>query len=262
MPSDAFYVFNKYTVKEIKNLAKIFSEHNDKLGPNTAYGLLHGGLVILVSGWETYCEDVSKEAVKILRGAKDLTFGDLPKSIRREILKYAYQENFHNQDPLDTSVGQLPDEGWKGVLCKMVEEYLQNFNTPKFNKNKDKDKAKTKDLKKLFSLFLSKDVEKSIQELTGINKHSDEIDDLIRIRGDIAHRGEPNKKDKFNEKDLRIYLATFHKACAAIDAIIWQEFRSYHSVKTPWQLTDTIKRHLPHIEQYITQDQKDEKNAD
>ena len=262
MPSEAFKVFDKYTVREINTLANIFSELNTGKGQNSAYGLVNGGLVILVSGWETYCEDVSKESVKKLASTKNLTFGKIPQTIQRKILKYAHQKNFHSMDPLETRLAKLPGEGWRNVFCGMVENHLQNFNTPKFNKGEDEGEGK--DLKKLFSLFLLTDVKEVIQELTGINGHGEEIDDLIRIRGDIAHRGEPEKEDKFNAKKLRDYLTTFQKACAAIDAIIWQDFRLHYGV-TPWNITIKIKSHLPcyeNIESLIKQHKKDEKNAD
>lgn len=263
MPSKAFNVFDKYTVKEIKTLADIFSERNDQRGPNTAYGLLHGGLVILVSSWETYCEDVSKEAVKILVGEKKLTFGDLPKSTRRAILKHAYRENLSNMDPLDTRLAKLPDKGWQNILCEVVEHYLQDFNTPKFNKGEGK-----KNLKKLFSLFLSTNVEEVIQKLTEKDNLGKKIDQLIEIRGTIAHQGKLEKEDKFFAKDLEDYLNTFHIVCAAIDTIIWQEFGLRYG-SAPWQVTSRIKTHLPHfdnirtlIEPYIAQDQKDEQNTE
>ena len=264
MPSKAFDVFDRYTVNEIRTLVEIFSERNDQRGPNTAYGLLHGGLVILVSGWETYCEDVSKETVGKLVGRKNLTFDALPASTRRAILKYAYQENFHNADPLDTRLAKLPDKGWQNILYEMVEHYLQDFNTPKFKKGEGK-----KNLKKLFSLFLSTDVEEVIQKLTGKNNLGEKIDQLIEIRGTIAHRGKLEKEDKFFAKDLEDYLNIFHVVCAAIDAIIQQEFGLRYGSPVPWRATNTITKHLPHydnigalIEHYVAQDQKDEKNAE
>ena len=264
MPSEAFKVFDEYIVKEIETLANVFSERNDhSFGRNTAYGILHGGLVILVSGWETYCEDVSKEAAKKLVGRKNLTFDKIPKTAQLEILKYANQKDVNKVNLLEAPLAKLPDEGWKGVLYDVVEDYLRDFNTPKFNRKKGKN------LKELFSHFLSTDVEEAIYELTGKNSHVKSIDRLIKIRGNIAHRGKQEKKDKFLAKDLKNYLNTFHIACAAIDAIIRQEFGLRYGSPVPWKATNTITKHLPHydnigalIKQYIAQDQKDEKNAE
>ena len=257
MPSEAFRIFDNYTVTEIETLADIFSERNDKKrGRNTAYGLLHGGLVILVSGWETYCEDVSKEAVKELVGRNNLTFDKIPKTAQREILKYANQENVDKVDLLKEPLAKLPDEGWKGVLYETVEDYLRDFNTPKFNRKKGKN------LKELFSHFLSTDVEEAIYKLTGKNSHVKSIDKLIKIRGNIAHRGKLEEKDKFLAKDLKNYLNTFHIACAAIDAIIRQEFGLRYGSPVPWKATNTITKHLPHydittlIKHHIAQDKK------
>tara|TARA_R110002072_G_scaffold91255_5_gene203541 strand:- start:5176 stop:5808 length:633 start_codon:yes stop_codon:yes gene_type:complete len=200
--------------------------------------LLHGGLILLVSGWETYCEDVSKEAVKKITEAENLTFDDLSQKIRRQLIRHSYPPNIDKVDPLETGLAKLPGEGWRGLFVEMIEEYLSDFNTPKFTK------PQGKNLQKLFKLYLEGNVMTHVPSLTRTENITEEIDRIISVRGDIAHRGKPLNEDRFYADDLICYLEHVRNACAAIDSIIWREFRTLYGI-TPWRMTQTIQRLLP-----------------
>ena len=239
MPSKSLNFFNRYTVKEVRSMTTIFRERNANPGPNTNYGLLHGGLILLVSGWETYCEEVSREAAKeIIREDKKIPFSLLPDSVKNAIIQYAYIENLGNKNPLETNLVRLPDDGWKKLFIETIDEYLRDFNTPKFNRSSGKN------LKNLFKKLLSANIEQEISDLTGVPDMAADIDKIISIRGDISHRGTPDQKDRFDANGLLSNLKTIQRCCAALDCIIHREFGERYGFK-PWQMTKTIWQHLP-----------------
>lgn len=238
MPSKAFGVFNGYNSYEVKTLSTIFRERNARRGPNMDYGLLHGGLILLASGWETYCEDVSLEAVKKICTKPDVQFDNLPDNVKREILKHAWPERIDNVNLLETNLAKLPGEGWKSLLQERLKGYVRDFNTPKFAK------AKGKNLTNLFRLYLSANVKGELERLSEIQDITTKIDKIITIRGAIAHKGQPNSRDRFYAAELEGYLDQVIKATAAIDCMIYSEFRNKYNI-TPWRMTRTVTDHLP-----------------
>ncbi len=238
MPSAAFGVFNGYNSYEVKSLATIFKERNAGRGPNMDYGLLHGGLILLVSGWETYCEDVAAEAVRKVCSLDNIHFDDLPENVRNGILQYTLDFKLDKNNILQSNLAKLPDGGWKKVWEERVKNYLRDFNTPKFRRGRGKS------LLELFGLYLSSDVKRELEQLTGLNNITDLIDKIISIRGTIAHKGRPDDADRFYAEGLEQYLAQATKACAAIDCMIYTEFREKYNI-TPWKMTKTVSEHLP-----------------
>lgn len=238
MPSRAFGVFNRYNSKEVQSLSRIFRERNAGRGPNIDYGLLHGALILLVSGWETYCEDVSLEAVDKICRSNEIQFEDMPDNVKREILRYAWPERIDNLNLLTTDLARLPGTGWKSVFESKIMSFIRDFNTPKFAQTRGKN------LTQLFGLYLSSDVVAELDRLSTLENLGGTVDNIVRVRGAIAHRGRPNAADHFYAEGLEEYLDQITKACAAIDCIIHSEFRETYEI-TPWRMTRTVTNHLP-----------------
>ena len=139
MPSAAFNVFNGRKRREILEIADVFQEINNRPGPNTKYSLLNGALVLLVSSWEVYCEDVCKQAADRIQNQQSLTFAQLDEKLRKDLIQYAGSQYKGNQDPLVEKVAMLPDGGWRQLLNGRLNEYIPDFNTPKFARQRGKD---------------------------------------------------------------------------------------------------------------------------
>jgi RiboL-PSP-HEPN len=239
MPSSAYDIFEKYTVREVNGLIQIFRERNLARGPNVNYGLLHGGLILLVSGWEAYCEDVSKEAVGKIANTTRLRFDDLSEFQRRMILKDAASVNIERVDPLETKLARLVGDGWKLLMVEMMSDYLSEFNSPQFIRQRG-----GKNLKELFKMYLTNNVSEEISRLTGIDDLANAIDSMVKVRGAIAHRGEPDAVDHFAADGLQLYLNNTRAACAAVEQIIQSELMNRFQI-TPWRITARISDQLP-----------------
>ena len=74
MPSRAFSEFKDRKFREVRRIANAFEYLNDRPGPNTTHSVLHGGLVLLVSYWEVYCEDACKQAAEVIGRKSNLKF--------------------------------------------------------------------------------------------------------------------------------------------------------------------------------------------
>jgi RiboL-PSP-HEPN len=238
MPSHSYGVFEKYAVKEVEGLIAIFRERNANPGPNTNYGLLHGGLILLVSSWEAYCEDVSKEAVNKMASDTTLRFDDVSETLRRRILQYALPKNPDNVDLLKTELPNLVGEGWRRLLENMIFDYLKDFNSPKFSRTTGKS------LTELFKRYLSSNVATEVSRLTGIENLAKKIDKMVTVRGTIAHRGKPEPADHFSANGLLEYLTNTRAACAAIESIIQAEFSANLGI-IPWRITGALTAKLP-----------------
>ncbi|MWV55140.1 HEPN domain-containing protein [Chlorobium phaeovibrioides] len=229
MPSKAFQIFHSYSSPEVSSIIDIFEERNSRRGRNKDYALLYGNLMLLVSAWEVYCEEVSREAIGKLVESSKVSFDHLPASLQRRIIMYAYPLNLSHQDPLATKIAKLPGSGWKALLKEMLDDYLHDFNTPKFSRGKGKN------LKELLGFYLGIDV---VTELDAVIREIDcakGIDRLISIRGAIAHKGMPDEQDRFSSAEMRQYLNRVLKVSAAIEYLVHREFRSVYGL-TPWNI--------------------------
>lgn len=236
MPSASYNVFNIHVTKKINALADLFDEINANRGPNRNYALLHGGLMVLVSGWETYCEDVCAESIGKIINRNSVNFDSLPNSARRRILEFAWPARIDNINILESKLARLPDGGWRQTYKDLIDSYLRDFNSPKFYRQNGKN------LRKLFAMFLEADLIRELPEITNVEDLPALIDEIVTIRGAIAHRGEP--ENNFTSAALRHYLLQFHLACAAIDTVIHTEFRNRYGF-APWQITRRITDVLP-----------------
>ena len=179
--------------KDIKRLLNVWSEFEGlskevpKEGdateiPATRIVFLKSIIVLLISYWESYLEDIAGEALKhIIQNVKDSN--ELPKELKKAITKELEKE------PDELAVWKLCGDNWR-KLCldrfqTLTEQRNRNFNSPK-------------------SYLTNEFIQKSIG-LENITKKwktdtldSDEcnkkLDDLIELRGAIAHRGKVTRK--------------------------------------------------------------------
>lgn len=138
-------------------------------------------VVLLVACWEVFIEEIGKVAFEyMLRNSKSHNvFPD-------NVLFLISDELKRDQNP--KSVWSLAGEGWKDLLSthkeKVLQKYLGNFNT-----------AKTEPIDDLFKNLIGFRVVSKNWQWKGMpnetaTKH---LNDLVGMRGDIAHKINTNK---------------------------------------------------------------------
>ncbi|WP_299656990.1 HEPN domain-containing protein [uncultured Jannaschia sp.] len=234
MPSSAFALFNGRRRREVVELADVFEAVNDRRGPNTKHALLNGALVLLVSSWEIYCEEVCRQAAQKILERNHLRFDQITDQLRRDLLIYAGSEFKGNQDPLDEKVALLPDEGWKQLLSDRLDEYIRDFNTPKFSRQRGKD------LDGLFRLVLGARISAAIDNFLAEPGLCNRLDAIVTLRGEIAHTGEAAPEDRLTADTIRQHTASFVEAAAATDVVIHRDFRERFGF-APWHITNQVR---------------------
>lgn len=234
MPSTAFTLFHNTKAKEVREIVEIFRNINNRMGPNTNYSLLNGALVLLVSSWEVYCEEVCRQAVDKIESRNNLEFRHLRERVRKDLVTYAGTNFKGSQDPLLEKIAQLPDKGWKTLLAGKVNEYVRDFNTPKFKRSKGKD------LNGLFRAALGIKMSNNICEFLEDENFCDNLDNIVTLRGEIAHTGEAAPENRLTPEILETHTQSFLEASATIDAVIHSEFRNQFEF-APWRITNSIK---------------------
>lgn len=240
MPSQAFKVFNGRKKREVLEIAEVFQEINNRPGPNTKYSLLNGALVLLVSSWEVYCEDVCQQAAEKIQHRPSLTFAQLDEKLRKDLIQYAGNQYKGNQDPLTEKVALLPDGGWRRLLADRLNEYVPDFNTPKFSRQRGKD------LNGLFRQVLGIKMSNAIEGLLEDEGLCGRLDDVVTLRGEIAHTGDAQAEDRLSPDVLRQHTTSFIEAAAAVDVIVHQEFRNKLGF-APWQITQPVREALRQV---------------
>lgn len=234
MPSSAFALFNGRRKREVLELADVFDSVNDRPGPNTKHALLNGALVLLVSSWEIYCEEVCRQAARKVLERDNLRFDQITDQLRRDLLNYAGSEFRGNQDPLNEKVALLPDEGWKQLLCDRLDEYIRDFNTPKFSRERGKD------LDGLFRLVLGARISAALENFLAEPGLCNRLDTIVTLRGEIAHTGEAAPEDRLTADIIRQHTASFVEAAAAVDVVIHGDFRQRFGF-APWRITNQVR---------------------
>ncbi|MDE2773172.1 MAG: HEPN domain-containing protein [Gemmatimonadota bacterium] len=236
MPSRAFRLFNGRRKREILEIACVFEEINARPGPNTKYSLLNGALVLLVSSWEVYCEDVCLQAAKEIQSRPSLRFAQLDERLQKDLIQYAGKQYTGKQDPLSEKLAMLPDGRWRQLLLDRLNDYLPEFNTPKFSRNRGKD------LNDLFRHILGiRSMSTALEDFVEENGLSGHLDAVVTLRGEIAHTGDA--ESRLSPRILRQHTESFIEAAAAVDSIIYQEFRNNLGF-APWQITEKIRQAL------------------
>lgn len=144
--------------------------------------VLRSAIVLLVTYWEAYLEDITTEAITlIVDKVSDPT--KLPKDLKKSIIKELAK------DPNELASWQLAGDGWRKLLQdrlpKLQEGRDRSFNTPKSHQTRE-----------FLSVALGiADVTKAWEfaERTP-EENAAKLDALVETRGQIAHRGKLTKK--------------------------------------------------------------------
>lgn len=144
--------------------------------------VLNSAIVLMVSHWEAYVEDICAEALSHI--VNNIQSSDnLPKELKKRIaLELRESKN-------ELQVWDISDGKWKYLLKSRLDVYKEQRNR-KFNS------AKSELVKQFFHQYLGiKDVTKnwSYEKLTP-TECCKLLDEIVEVRGAIAHRGKPPKE--------------------------------------------------------------------
>ena len=188
MASNARKAFSE-NMRDINALVDLFEtiQAMEKEDPTNPFPdeydvVLRSAVVLLVTYWEAYIEDIVAEAVAHLV-ANVSSPDDLPKELRKELAASL------KQDKNDLAVWKLAENGWRTELNARLNESAKsrnrNFNTPKSLQTKEFVRATLgiDDISKSWTLNgkTAEDARKM-------------LDVLVEVRGQIAHRGKLSKK--------------------------------------------------------------------
>jgi hypothetical protein len=179
MASKARASFDK-NAKDIERLLELHESDGGK-APGRRYGLEvlnKSAIVLLVAFWEAYCEDIAAEALEhIVKNANDADALPLPlKKLVAKALK---------ADQNELAIWKISDEGWRKYLAdrfgEMKKERDKKLNTPK-----------TVQIDELFASAVGiENISKSWRWKKSMTpeKAIQKLDELVTLRGAIAHRG-------------------------------------------------------------------------
>jgi hypothetical protein len=164
----------------------------------------------MASAFEVYVEDVIIECCnQHIIYSKDAS--NLPNMVGNTINEFVKLEG-NSTPPI-----ALCDEGWRDVYKKIAKQKTDRLNTPKKQQIID-----------LFSSLVGID-KKVIDKVPQIN----DIDSLIRFRGDIAHRVKAENYVKIDQVINNEEIVS--KVVQGIDNAIIKYFRdSYPQKRLPW----------------------------
>lgn len=144
--------------------------------------VLNRAAVVFISAcWESYVEDVAREAFDRL-----LRYSTTPDVVPSKVRTLASRELRESRD--ERKVWELAGSGWKTVLSGhrdvVLENWLKNFNTPK-----------SRQVSELFAELLNlRDVTTSwTWPDMSAEQARIKLDEYVTIRGNIAHRTKHNE---------------------------------------------------------------------
>ena len=143
--------------------------------------VLKSSIVLMVSHWEAYVEDICSEAIEHIVASAENS-DKLPKDLKKQIAK----EIRSNQNEL--KMWDLSGKGWKEIISQRINEYHDQRNW-KFNS------PKSQQVINFYNEYLGiKDISKnwSYENLT-VSECKDKLNEIVEVRGAIAHRGHPPK---------------------------------------------------------------------
>lgn len=186
---DIAHLLDLYAAAEL-----LYEGENDTVPPGMDV-LFRSAVVLLVSHWEAYIEDICSEALEhIVTHALDAE--SLPLEIKQTVATEI------KKAPNEIEVWKLADAGWRDYLKKRLEPLQESrnrsFNTPKAHSTVEF-VAKTIGLKDISEAW----------KIEGLDTQAicQKLDKLIEVRGQIAHRGKVTSKiDKAWIEDHRQFL--------------------------------------------------------
>lgn len=213
MPSIAFEKF----VANQKDVQLLWHAHREMLGDSSklndkAEVINRATIVFITAIWESYVEDVTREAFEILVDAP-LSSSAMPNLVKSKLIDAVIQTN----NKMD--VWKIAGDGWKSLLEehkeKILSDRIESFHSPKSDKVRDL----LRDLLGIRNItqFWGESQETSIP-------NSEALDSYISMRGDIAHRLRTSRK--IRKKDAKNYLALITELCQITDREVGRHIQS------------------------------------
>ena len=157
--------------------------------------VLRSSIVLLVTYWEAYLEDIVTEAIKhIVEHVKDPV--KIPKELKKTIIREL------GADKNELALWKLAGDGWrdciKSRLAQLKESRNRSFNTPK----------STQTQIFIHSALGIGDITKTWDfQNRDAKTNSKYLDTLVELRGQIAHRGKiKNKITDESVKALSLFV--------------------------------------------------------
>lgn len=148
--------------------------------------VIKSSIVLMVSHWEAYVEDICSEAIKhIVENAESSE--PLPKELKKRISKEISKDNN------ELKMWDLSGDSWRSLLSSRLSDYQEQRNW-KFNS------PKSQQVVNFFCEYLGvKDISTKWKYKDYSPKDCKEkLDEIVEVRGAIAHRGLPPKDINFD----------------------------------------------------------------
>lgn len=167
MPSNALLKFENKMLVDVNRIVDSHGVLNHDGGGRRGLGhITRSGVLMLCASWELYVEELAIEIAQLLANRAHAP-EQLPLGAQKELARFV-KEHKHDLKPLE-----LAGAGWEQVYTAHVTEVVSGLNTPKAGPINET-------YKKLLGW------ENPSQNWT---KGKDFINDFVKVRGDIAHRG-------------------------------------------------------------------------
>jgi len=211
MPSNAYINFLHIRIDVIKLIETHTHFSNNTRGRKNLGHLTRSAVVMLCAAWERYNEDLLLECIDyVCNNMNDVNL------LNKEIKKTISQKV--KDDKNEIKPIELAGDGWKTIWKHYARTETELLNTPKKG-----------NLDKLFEKYLG------VVNYSAIWKDncSQEINDFVSERGNIAHNG--NKAAYIRMNTLKKYQDLVVENVIEIDSIIAEKVRLITStVNLPW----------------------------
>lgn len=203
-----------FAIREVRNILELCT--NDVAAAAgkglTEIGVLkRASLILAVTTWETYIEDVLRE-----RFEHRLGHASTPRSLRSTFNSVAHR--WLSKTPKPTELYDWTGERWKRILQAAFEEEIASLNSPTSNT-----------IRRLSKRYLDIDVTQ-YWKWPGVScqKACVRLDDLIIRRGELVHRAKdffqtataPRKREASSAIDLVSRLVRCTNSCLGVSGWI------------------------------------------
>lgn len=208
---------------EVLNLVEIQEETSlkDAISRKRIDVLNKSSIVLLVASWEAFIEDLAKNAFDHL-----IKSADTPNVFTKKVLSLSAKKLHESKDR--TKLWTFSGNGWKNVLKahrqKVIDQYIGRLNTPR-QTQVDNMFLELIGFKKLSSSWKWR----GMPNKNAVNK----LENLIKLRGEIAHRVSSSKK--VNKNDIVNY-AKFISRISVISSNNIEVFMWRRTNKHAWKL--------------------------
>jgi hypothetical protein len=211
LPSVALAKFEGNLLVDVDRIVDSHRLLNHEGGGRRSLGhLTRSGVLMLCAAWELYLEELLMESSHHLAG-RAATPDLLPLQVQKEIAK-AVRSSDHDLKPL-----QLAGYGWRTVYSNLVGRAVSGLNTPK-----------STNVDPLFKRTIGLD---GISDSWAVGK--DAIDDFVRVRGEIAHRGRDAAYVRIG--GLKAYRVTAMSAVVDTDNTVADFVQANSAGGSPWR---------------------------